>query len=79
VNHLLGIVAMTLILVAPVFAQKLVDPAAVAPEYRDAAEHRRAEQLKQRNCGLKADQARVLMRDRAAFVLKCMDSADAGK
>jgi hypothetical protein len=79
VNHLIGVVATSLILVAPVFAQKLVDPAAVAPEYRDAAEHRRAEQLKQRNCGLKADQARVLMRDRAAFVLKCMDSADAGK
>ena len=78
-NHLIGVVATSLILVTPVFAQKLVDPAAVAPEYRDAAEHRRAEQLKQRNCGLKADQARVLMRDRAAFVLKCMDSADAGK
>jgi hypothetical protein len=79
VNHLIGVVATSLIFVAPVFGQKLVDPAAVAPEYRDAAEHRRAEQLKQRDCGRKADQAKILMRDRAAFVLKCIESADAGK
>jgi hypothetical protein len=63
----------------PVFAQKLVDPAAVAPEYREAAEHRRAEQLKQRDCGRRADQAKILMRDRAAFMLKWMDEAKAGK
>ena len=37
-NHLIGVVATSLIFVAPVFGQKLVDPAAVAPEYRDAAE-----------------------------------------
>jgi hypothetical protein len=79
VNHLICAIAMWLILITPVFAQKLVDPAAVAPEYRDAAEHRRAEQLKQRDCGRRADQAKILMRDRAAFVLKCIDAAEAGK
>ncbi|WFU37486.1 hypothetical protein QA640_23700 [Bradyrhizobium sp. CB82] len=78
-KHLIRIIAISLVLMMPVFAQKLVDPATVAPEYRDAAEHRRAEQLKQRACGLKADQTKVLLRDRAAFVLKCMDAADASK
>ena len=78
-NHLIRIIAITFVLITPVFAPKLVDPAAVAPEYRDAAEHRRTEQLRQRACGLKAEQARILLRDRAAFVLKCMDAADASK
>ena len=35
-----------LALAAPAFAQKLVDPNAVAPEYREAAEKRRAEQIR---------------------------------
>jgi len=39
-----------LILIEPSFAQKIVDPNAVAPEYREAAEKRRAEQIKQREC-----------------------------
>ncbi|GLR91343.1 hypothetical protein [Bradyrhizobium iriomotense] len=77
--HLIRIIAISFVLMTPVFAQKLVDPAMVAPEYRDAAEHRRAEQLKQRACGLKAEQAKIVLRDRAAFVLKCMDAADASR
>ena len=36
------------------FAQKLVDPDKVAPEYRVAAEKRRAEQLKLLECSHKA-------------------------
>ena len=78
-NDLIRIIAISFVLMTPVVAQKLVDPATVAAEYRDAAEHRRAEQLKQRACALKADQAKILLRDRAAFVLKCMDAADASK
>jgi len=35
--------------------------------------------LKQRDCGRRADQAKILMRDRAAFMLKWMDEAKAGK
>jgi hypothetical protein len=55
------------------FADKLVDPSAVAPEYRDVAEKRRAEQLKLFECSKKADAAKVLRRDRAAFVTECVD------
>ena len=54
-------------------AEKLVDPSAVAPEHRDAAEKRRAEQLKLFQCSKKADEAKVLRRDRSAFVNECLD------
>lgn len=56
----------------PAMAQKLVDPNSVAPEFREAAEKRRAEQLKQRECQHKADEEKVLRRDRSAFVSKCL-------
>lgn len=55
------------------FADRLVDPNAVAPEYRDVAEKRRAEQLKLFECSRKADAAKVVRRDRAAFVSECVD------
>jgi hypothetical protein len=55
------------------FAQKLVDPEKVAPEYREAAVKRRAEQIKISECNRKADQAKVLPRDRAAHVQHCLD------
>ena len=77
-NYLIRVIALTVIVTAPAAAQKLVDPATVAPEYREAAEHRRAEQMKQRECSLKADLAKVMVRDRPSFVLKCID-ADASK
>ena len=55
------------------YAQNLVDPSKVAPEYREAAKKRRAEQLKIRDCEHKADEAKVLRRDRLAHLQKCMD------
>ena len=55
------------------FAQKLVDPDKVAPEYRAAAEKRRAEQIKVTECSHKADEAKVLPRDRAAHIQHCLD------
>jgi hypothetical protein len=54
-------------------AQKLVDPNSVAPEFRAAAEKRRAEQIKLSECSRKADQAKVLPRDRAVFVSGCLE------
>jgi hypothetical protein len=54
-------------------AQKLVDPDKVAPEYRVAAEKRRAEQLKVSACSHKADEAKVLPRDRTAHIQHCLD------
>ena len=65
-------------IISPASAQKLVDPASVAPEFREAAEKRRAEQIKQRDCAKKADLEKVMPRERAAFVIHCLE-ADAGK
>ena len=54
-------------------AQKLVDPDKVAPEFREAAAKRRSEQLKIMNCNKKAEEAKVLPRDRASHVQHCLD------
>jgi hypothetical protein len=67
----LGLVA-ALVFCEPALAQKLVDPKAVAPEYREAAEKRRAEQIRQLECAHKADEAKVLPRDRTAHITRCL-------
>jgi hypothetical protein len=54
-------------------AQKLVDPEKVAPEYREAAVKRRAEQLKVQECSHRVDAAKVLPRDRTAHIQQCLD------
>jgi hypothetical protein len=54
-------------------AEKLVDPNSVAPEYRAAAEKRRAEQVKLFECSKKADEAKVLRRDRVTYINECLD------
>ncbi len=66
--------AVALLATAPAHAQALVDPNKVAPEYREAAEKRRAEQLRQRECALKADLEKVLPRDRTAFLNHCLET-----
>jgi hypothetical protein len=58
----------------PVLAQKLVDPNAVAPEFRQAAEKRRAEQVKMLRCRRKAEEAKVLPRDRSASINHCLQA-----
>jgi hypothetical protein len=67
----LGVIA-AVVVCEPALAQKLVDPNAVAPEYREAAEKRRAEQVRQRDCAKKADEAKVLPRDRIAHITRCL-------
>jgi len=67
----------SLILTVPAVAEKLVDPTTVAPEYREAAEKRRAEQIRQHDCAKKADVVKVLPRDRTAFLLQCLEGAEA--
>jgi hypothetical protein len=59
-------------LAEPAFAQKLVDPNAVAPEYREAAEKRRAEQIRQMQCRHQVDVAKVLPRDQTAAINQCL-------
>jgi hypothetical protein len=58
--------------VEPGFSQKLVEPNAVAPEYRAAAEKRRAEQIGQLECRYRAEAANVLRRDRTAYIIQCL-------
>ena len=58
-------------LTAPAFAQKLVDPSTVALAYRQAAEIRRAEQIKQRECMHKADLEKVMASHVAAAKAVC--------
>jgi len=77
-KHILAAALLSIAIASPVLAQRLVDPTKVAPEFREAAEKRRAEQVKQQECAHKADTEKVIARDRTAFLLQCLE-ADAGK
>jgi glycine/D-amino acid oxidase-like deaminating enzyme len=66
--------AIALLATAPARSQGLVDPSKVAPEYREAAEKRRAEQIRQRECALKADLDKVLPRDRTDYLNHCLNA-----
>ena len=68
------IAAIALAVTAPARAQALVDPNKVAPEYREAAEKRRAEQMRQRECALKADLDKVQPRDRTVYLNHCLET-----
>jgi hypothetical protein len=68
------IVVAAFCLSLPARAQPLVDPSKVAPEYREAAEKRRAEQLRQRECMKKADDEKVMPRERTAYLNQCLDA-----
>ena len=72
----IGVLFVSLTLTVPALAEKLVDPTAVAPEYREAAEKRRAEQVRQRDCAHKADIEKVMPRERTTFLLQCLEAAD---
>jgi len=72
-KQLIFIATIAICIAAPARSQALVDPNKVAPEYREAAEKRRAEQIRQRECALKADLEKVLPRDRTAYLTHCLD------
>jgi hypothetical protein len=55
------------------FAEKLVEPDKVAPEFREAAEKRRAEQMRIIDCNNAAKMANVLPRDSMKFMADCID------
>jgi hypothetical protein len=69
----IGVAAVLLSI--PARAQPLVDPSKVAPEFREAAEKRRAEQIRQRDCAKKADEDKVMPRDRTAYLTHCLEEA----
>ncbi len=54
-------------------ADKIVDPKTVAPEFREAAEKRRAEQVKLIECNNAAKVAKIPRRDLAQYVAECFD------
>ncbi len=72
------IFSAVILFAGPGLAQKLVNPNSVAPEFREAAEKRRAEQVRMMECQHKADEAKVLPRDRADHINHCLEAA-AGK
>lgn len=65
---------VSITIASPATAQKLVDPASVAPEFRAAAEKRRAEQIRQRDCAQKADVEKIMPRERTGFLVHCLES-----
>ena len=69
---------LSIAIASPAAGQKLVDPAGVAPEFREAAEKRRAEQIRQRDCARKAELEKIMPRERTAFLVNCLES-DGGK
>jgi hypothetical protein len=77
-KHFIAAALFSLALASPAPAQKLVDPASVAPEFREAAEKRRAEQIRQRDCAQKANVEKITPRERTAFLVHCLES-DGGK
>jgi hypothetical protein len=77
-KHIVAAVLVSIAIASPLSAQRLVDPTKVAPEYREAAEKRRAEQIRQQECAHKADAEKVIARERTAFLIQCLES-DAGK
>lgn len=77
-KHFLSAALVSMAIASPSSAQRLVDPTKVAPEYREAAERRRAEQIRQQECAHKADAEKVIARERTAFLIQCLES-EAGK
>jgi hypothetical protein len=75
VRHL-STIAFLLVFFPSSYAQKLVDPNAVAPQFRAAAEKGRAEQITLNERAKKAVAAKVLVRDRATFISACAESSN---
>jgi hypothetical protein len=73
-KHFVTAALFSIAITSPLSAQRLVDPAKVAPEYREAAEKRRAEQIKQQECAHKAEAEKVIARERTSFLLQCLDA-----
>ena len=73
-KQVIFVAAVALLATAPARSQGLVDPSKVAPVYREAAEKRRAEQIRQRECALKADLDKVLPRDRTDYLNHCLNA-----
>ena len=72
----IAIALLGIILPVATTAQKLPDPEKVAPAYREAAEKRRADIIRRTACTDKAEKDKVVKRDLASYVNRCMDAAE---
>ncbi|CAN5364505.1 hypothetical protein BH10PSE10_BH10PSE10_05010 [soil metagenome] len=70
-----ALIGLPVVLLAgtPARADKIVDPKTVAPEFREAAEKRRAEQIKLIECNNAARLAKIPQRDMPQYVAECFD------
>jgi hypothetical protein len=68
------IALLGLLLPALAHAQKVPDPDKVDPQYRDAAEKRKSELMKTKFCTERAEKEKVLRRDLATYVNRCVES-----
>jgi len=74
IRTLTALIAAATLSIGGAFAQSHpVDPSKVAPEFREAAEKRAAEQRKLAGCQKDADMHNVLRRDRAKFIVACIE------
>lgn len=75
-NHFTLAALFSIAIALPATAQRLVEPGNVAPEFREAAEKRRAEQIRQHNCLKKAELEKITARERTAFLIHCLESKE---
>ena len=75
-KHFIPAVLFSIAIATPAPAQRIVDPANVAPEFREAAEKRRAEQIRIINCNNSAKIANIPARDQLKFMSDCVDRPD---
>ena len=68
-----AIIAAGLFATSAPFGQGLTIERQVAPEFRAQYEQRQREKAALAACQRKADTAKVLVRDRAKFVIDCLD------
>jgi hypothetical protein len=59
---------------ATALAQQPPPKREIAPEYREAAEKRALEKQKLALCQQKAETEKILVRDRAAYIIACLDA-----
>ncbi len=75
-SRLIAILVIGMIMPGTAFAQRVPDPNKVSPEYREAAQKRLAEIIRQKACWAKAEKEKVARRDAASFVVHCMYDAE---
>jgi hypothetical protein len=72
-GQIIIILVLGLILPIASYAQGIPDPDKVATKYRELAEQRREELIRQTACANKAYKEKIVKRDLASYINRCMD------